>query len=58
MWDHSMVDRKETSHRGQGTSPGPERTETGATVGTETEAEAAGMAIGAAIFTPLSVNYY
>ena len=50
MWDHSMVDWKETSHRGQRTSPGPEGTETGETVGTETEAEAAGTATGAAIF--------
>ena len=52
MWDHSMVDRKEASHRGQGTSPGPEGTETGATVGTETEAEAeaAGTTTGAGIF--------
>ena len=52
MWDHSMVDRKETSHREQGTSPEPEGTETGARVGTETEAEAeaAGTATGAAIF--------
>ena len=52
MWDHSMVDQKEASHRGQGTSPGPEGTETGATVGTETEAEAeaAGTTTGAAIF--------
>ena len=50
MWDHRMVDWKEESHRGQGTSPGPEGTETGAKVGTETEAEAAGTATGAAIF--------